>query len=358
MRQPNRASAFDFLRVAFAAVVLAAHLMILTEAVVPGWFRSGLLTLGYYCVQGFFLISGYLVAGSLARSDSWRLYAEKRLRRVYPAYTTVILSAVVLGLVMSPEARSDLGAVARYAFWNLVFLNFLEPNIPGLFEDNLFTEVNGALWTVKIEVMFYIVLPVLAIVLKRTGGLYWAAVALVYVGAVLWQELVPTLAAPYVGEQLAAQLSRQLPGQMDIFIVGMVLAGKKPIREENALRAGLASAVLLAATIALPVLKPLEAVAVGGLVVSLGRYWRIPFDAGRFGDLSYGVYALHFPIIQTLIAMGVFAVSYPFGVLAALVLTFTAAALMWRYIERPALRMDSAYRREAVSAERTPAPSS
>ncbi len=342
--QPKRANAFDFLRVAFAAVVLAAHLMILTEAVVPGWFRAGLLGMGYYCVQGFFLISGYLVAGSLARSDSWRLYAEKRLRRVYPAYATVVLSAVVLGLLWSPEARSDLGAVARYAGWNLVFLNFLEPNIPGLFENNLFTEVNGALWTVKIEIMFYVVLPFLAFFLKRAGGLYWAAVITIYVGAVLWAELLPVLAGPHVGEHFANQLSRQLPGQMDIFIVGMVLAAKKPITEENALKVGLASAALLAATIALPVLKPLEAIAVGGLVVALGRYWPAPFDAGRFGDLSYGVYALHFPIIQTLIALGLFASHYWLGVMATLAITFTAAALMWRYIERPALRMDSAYR--------------
>jgi len=347
----KRASAFDFFRLAFAFVVLAAHMVVLAELPVPAWVREGLLQAGYYCVQGFFVISGHLVAASLKRSQTVRLYAEKRVRRLYPAYAFIVLACAAIGLVFSAQARADLPAVGRYLAANLVFLNFLEPEIPGLFQGNPFTEVNGALWTVKIEVMFYIVLPVLAWMMTRAERIapwaYWALAGAIYLGAEVWWIALPAYGETLIGSGFAAQLSRQLPGQMDIFIVGMVLADKRLVTRENALRVGGGAAALLALSAAFPPFKVFEALAVGTLVVAAGRYWRPPVDVGRFGDLSYGVYAMHFPIIQTLIAGGVFAASHVFGTIAATGITFAFAVLMWRYIEKPALRTDSAYRQSA-----------
>ena len=45
----------------------------------------------------------------------------------------------------------------------------MQPSLPGLFAGNPFREVNGALWTLKIEVLFYLVLPVLAWILRAAG---------------------------------------------------------------------------------------------------------------------------------------------------------------------------------------------
>ncbi|MEQ9315317.1 MAG: acyltransferase family protein, partial [Henriciella sp.] len=112
-------------------------------------------------IQGFFIVSGALVYGSLERSETLATYAEKRVRRLYPAYAVVILvPALVSGFL---TGWADVTAILSYLGANLIFLNFLSPDLPGLFDANRFTEVNGALWTLKIEVMFYIGLPVLAV---------------------------------------------------------------------------------------------------------------------------------------------------------------------------------------------------
>jgi peptidoglycan/LPS O-acetylase OafA/YrhL len=64
----------------------------------------------------------------------------------------------------------------------------------------------------------------------------------------------------------------------------------------------------------------------------------------RLGDLSYGVYIIHFPITQTAVAIGAFDRFLPGAVMASVSATFIGAALMWWMVERPALRSDSVYR--------------
>lgn len=69
-------------------------------------------------------------------------------------------------------------------------------------------------------------------------------------------------------------------------------------------------------------------------------------NAARWGDVSYGVYIVHFPVLQALVAFGVFA-SLGAGAAMALafVLVFGLSYGLWWLIEKPALRPDSHYRR-------------
>ena len=59
------------------------------------------------------------------------------------------------------------------------FLNFAHPNLPAVFANNSMQAVNGALWTLKIEVLFYISVPLLVWLFRWTGR--WRGVMLIYV---------------------------------------------------------------------------------------------------------------------------------------------------------------------------------
>lgn len=91
-------------------------------------------------------------------------------------------------------------------------------------------------------------------------------------------------------------------------------------------------------------LEPLRAAGLGIVVIWMAVGWPRLLDAAYFGDLSYGLYLLHFPIIQTVVMLGVFAVSPWRGMAIALAATTGSALAMWWVVERPALRRDSAYR--------------
>lgn len=339
---------FHLLRLIFALMVVGYHLIALPLA--PEWAGvegSGGLA-AQVGVEGFFVLSGYLVYGSLERSPSLRIYAEKRIRRLYPAYATIILLSVLAALVFSAEARADLLAVARYLGWNLVFLNFMEPNLPGVFAANRFHEVNGALWTLKIEVAFYVVLPLLAWAIRLAGKWRWLLIAAMYVGAEAWRYGFE-LRSGGGADVVQVQVARQLPGQLSFFITGV---GLYLARDRLALTPGTAilAAIALFFTLFYPELAPLRAISLGVLAVFLAVRAPHPFDAARFGDVSYGLYIIHFPIIQILTAAGLFAASPWLGAAAALAGSLVLALLLWRYVERPFLRPDSAYRRAANPA--------
>ena len=48
----------------------------------------------------------------------------------------------------------------NYLLANLSFQNYIEPCLPGVFESNKICAINGALWTIKIEEAFYLLVPI------------------------------------------------------------------------------------------------------------------------------------------------------------------------------------------------------
>ena len=211
------ANRFDFLRLVFAGVVAIYHAVFLASLAPQSGLENGLAQAAELSIQGFFIISGALVLGSLIRSQSLGGYAEKRIRRLMPAYAVIILIPAIISLILTGQFRD----VISYVLPNLAFLNFFEPTLPGLFEGHRNPAVNGALWTLKIEVMFYAALPVIWWFIRKPGALCKLAWVAMFVGAEIWRQYFLHLDHP-----LSAQLGRQLPGQMGYFAMGMLMNQK------------------------------------------------------------------------------------------------------------------------------------
>jgi peptidoglycan/LPS O-acetylase OafA/YrhL len=85
------------------------------------------------------------------------------------------------------------------------------------------------------------------------------------------------------------------------------------------------------------------------IVVYLACSFKYLGNAGRYGDLSYGVYIWHFPVLQVLIAQGLFKDSPTLFLLFASLTVISIAFLSWHWIEKPFLRRTSHYR---IASER------
>ncbi len=336
MRHENN---FDLVRFALAFTVFLVHTHVLSEQVDLSWFSMWLSS--DIAVKGFFVVSGYLVFMSYENARSVRDYLEKRARRIYPAYFTVILACAVAGTLFTRQALSEYFSAdfVRYVAANLVFLNFLAPSLPGLFESNSWQAVNGALWTLKIEVMFYLCVPLIAWIASR-----WhrpLVMVLIYLLSVAYSVTLLTLAKS-ASQPIYELFARQLPGQMTYFVVGAAYYYYRDILApyRNWLLLAAAAAYLIGLGDAAVAVEPL---ALGTIIVYFATHLRYLGNFGRFGDFSYGVYIVHFPIVQTLVALGLFRQSAALGLLVSTVLVLVAAYLSWHLVEKPWLRKSSHY---------------
>jgi peptidoglycan/LPS O-acetylase OafA/YrhL len=340
---------FDLLRFVFAFTVLLVHSHVLSA-------EADLAFLARYlsseiAVQGFFVVSGYLVFMSLENSRGIGDYLGKRVRRIYPAYFAVVAGCAVLGLLVStvPPMQYASTDLVRYLAANLAFLNFLAPTLPGVFRANPQPEVNGALWTLKIEVMFYASVPVIAWLGTRLGRT--RTLATLYVLAAVYVVAMNWLAAR-TGNNFYLLLQRQLPGQLGFFLAGAAsyyYADFITRRWKWILPAAIVALAAAYSSYHLKVL--LLPAALGAIVVYVAVGLRHLGNFGKYGDLSYGIYIFHFPVIQLLVSTGFFRES-PFGALAATIsLVLVLAFMSWHLVEKPFLRKSSHY----VIAERGPA---
>lgn len=329
---------FDLLRLLFASVVCVVHaqqLSDMSELTLVTWALSSTVA-----VKAFFVVSGYLIFMSYDRSSSVWSYAQKRVRRIYPAYFTAV-ALCALGLaVFSQNSLSEYfsGAWFKYLVANLVFLNFLKQDLPGVFDANKLQAVNGALWTLKIEVMFYISVPIFAFVFKRCGRV--RSLVLFYLLSILYAFLCSHL-AEMTGKPLYEELGRQLPGQLSYFLAGVFYYFYESELKAHMLKLTLGAIAVLGVHFVYAV-AVLEPIALATLVVFAATYKPLG-NFGKYGDFSYGVYILHFPIIQLLIQQGVLQDAPWLFLLTVICFTVVGAVVMWHLVEKRFLSRGSHY---------------
>ena len=122
---------------------------------------------GDVIVKCFFAISGYLIALSFQRNDKVGFFL-KRAKRILPAYYVALVVMLLVGVFLTSLPRMKFvfdSGVIKCILSNLFFMSFIHPSLPGVFDSNPITAINGSLWTIKSEIMLYLVT---SFVLSRT----------------------------------------------------------------------------------------------------------------------------------------------------------------------------------------------
>lgn len=394
----DRAHAFpqlDGLRAIAALSVVLTHVAFLTgEVISPGPFAPLLSRLNFG-VTLFFLLSGFLLYRPFVRAaltgrpapGLGRFWLRRGLR-IFPAYWLALA-------VLVPVAGSPFDARDLIAYATLTHTYTDAPNDPALTQ----------MWTLVVELSFYLVLPVLArislrgrdpvAVLRRQAVLLLGLVAVTVTYVPVIRAVFPSNRQPLLW----------LPAYLDWFALGMALAVASVVLASPELTgrchldafrrmagdAGTCWVIggLLLWTATLPLAGPRtldpptgwEWAAQHGLYAAAAAFFMLPCVLGdrsggdrsggvllrvlgsrplRFlGEISYGIYLWHLGIIVLVFRVldrPIFEAGFWTILVPAVAATVAVAAVSYRLLERPLLSLG--WRRRTGSSSGTSSPAS
>lgn len=360
LRAPSRWPALDGVRgLAVLCVVLyhGVRLVVLGSHGPGGSDASPLwwpASTARFALDAFFVLSGFLVIGSWTSmrkrhprlAPAARQYAARRAARILPAYW---VSLIVLVPLVAPHLLASPGKLGLLA----TMQQYLLPGLP--------SEVNVVYWSLTTEVHFYVVAPVLAVLLGRFAG--WKVVAAFVAVTVAWRFWLPAGLPPSL-----------VVGRLEQFAVGGAAANLVRAHER-----GETSAVVtflgrrgmgVIVAVALVVLGVFQGFVLDGLSHPLASHLLHPVVglvmAAAFvriltaertsflehpalrlaGLVSYGVYLYHWPVLELgLRASGIEAgragsPTFALAVVLGLsVVAFLVGTVSYVLVERPFLRV-------------------
>ena len=330
-----RRNALDALRLLLAGTVAVVHALQTGFGSQP---VLGSATLGDLAVDGFFVVSGFLVARSWTRLGSLPRFAWHRFLRIAPGFWACLLvtAALVapLGAVLAgrPAAavldgpHSAPGYVAANAL--LLVRQFGVSAVPDPLGGGE-AVLDGSLWTLFWEACCYAGLALLGLlgVLGRRRRLLLPACA------GLWAATAVSAA----GVDLGTSLMLRFAFVFLLGAAGWVFADRVPV---SGLLAAACVPLLAAGLVLLPDHRALAGPAFAYLV--LWAVVRLPLRWRARWDLSYGLYVYHWPVQLLLALAGAAALGRTAFVVLSLLPALAAAALSWVLVERPALRLKDA----------------
>lgn len=327
---------FGALRLIFASLVIFSHSPELIDGnrnheVLTQIF--GTISLGELAVSGFFLISGYLIIKSYENSPSVMFFLTKRALRILPGF--IAASAFCIFIVAPLSGGIQVINNLLVSDWlKLLFgLAILDiPRIDGVFSSNAVQSINGSMWTIWLEFLCYLSIPIFAylgLYKKKLFIITGLMVASIFLFLSIYEKDVWI---PYPFRISAVASSRLLLA----FMIGSAFhLFRDKIQWSLAL-----STVAFVCLIACLFYKPLSFAGLyvfgGYLLFNFALNFKNVFlnHIGQKNDISYGVYLYAWPaqslIIQYYPNMHHFYVS-----LITLCIAATLGYFSWVHIEKP-----------------------
>lgn len=338
---------FNLIRLFAAAQVAHVHLVTIFQ-LQAAWFHVAILQfLGFFPgVPIFFFISGFLISKSWETSRSWKDYAIKRVARIQPALIVSVIIAITLtfvsgyvGQLSTPVSFAD---IALLFIAKTTIVQFFNPDYLRGYGDGV---LNGSIWTITIEIQFYILIPLVYYYFKLDKGRLRNLIFLVviFVGT----NLIFDLLHDHYAKTIAMKLLRMtfLPWFF-MFLMGVLFQRKFDFFYKYL--SGRFLWLLLTYILSCYAFKkigfdfgnslnPVSFVILACLIFS-AAYTKKPIADLILGhtDISYGLYLYHMPIINYFIYVN-FDRSYFSGMLIVLI-TLLISLTSWFVIENPSLR--------------------
>lgn len=209
---------------------------------------SNFATVGYLFVDMMVLISGFLLFLPLMRSiilgeemSSWKNYARRRIARIVPSYYFAVL-LLFFASALPTGAYATTADALKDLFAHLTFTQTLWVN------TYIATPLDVVLWTVAIEVWFYVLFPFVAEFIKgprnKNRQSFTPAYGIFFIFAVFnIINYVYTENFVLKGDVYLAMRINQFPAFLGVYSIGMLGASAFVLIAKNCRRSRIFNAV-------------------------------------------------------------------------------------------------------------------
>lgn len=323
----SRDNSLNAVRLILAAAVILAHSWTL------GGYGSSIFTwIGANSVNGFFALSGFLIAGSRLR-NGFGHYLWRRAQRIFPGFWVCL---VVIGFVFAP-----IGGLIGGQGWNpLDSVRYVTDNASLVIHTRDIGDTlaaapeesnwNRSLWSLMHEFIAYLACgAALGIAWVRRNLALSAGLVVITLPIIGWN----------IGELHGeAHMINDGLRLLTFFAAGVLAhALRDRIPTSHPLAALSAVAVVAAGFSSEMVLHTFTAIPLTYLLLHVGATWRTSIAAKE--DVSFGLYIYGYPVQQVLGMVGLgLAPVWVFAIIS-LALTYPLALASWRLVEKPAMRL-------------------
>jgi peptidoglycan/LPS O-acetylase OafA/YrhL len=337
--KPLHNNNFNFLRLLFASLVLLSH----APEIIDGNRSRELLTrlfgslsFGEFAVDGFFLLSGYLIVKSWMNEPRPLQYLQKRIFRIYPGF---IVASIIGAFIVGPLGAVPSEYFAQFRLWSFIKgVLFLQSTItPPVFAGQSNPAVNSSMWTIFFEFQCYFLVMVLGMIGAARRRSVWLVLSIC---------LLLTFAAhkfgylPLAGERpVVIPLARNMLRLATVFFVGgCFYLFRDKIKFD--LRLSLIAIVVLVAGLFWSNAAEIFLATFGGYLLFYVGFAHIPAlrKFNEISDISYGLYLYGWPVQKLLLWY------WPnLSPWALFILSLAASAALgfisWHMVEKPCLKL-------------------
>jgi len=309
--------------------------------------QLGVIKSGFLGVDVFFVISGFLMAilytpsmPSDKHNAVWDFWA-RRARRILPAYFITILATLLIGFFLLYPAEYH--TLIKHSLYS----NWLLPNFAFWLENNYFDAQSFRpllhFWSLGIEVQFYLIVPIVFWLLRRSVKWLIAAAVVSFLLSYLLGGRSPNSAFFLLG-------TRFWEFMCGFFCAYYLTNSGHPKHQKTSLSAAAMIGLLILCCIDFgiglrhPGFIALLACLLACTVLTLGAPPKlIHSPLGKAleytGKLSYSLYLVHYPIILFVLYSpfqgALFSEAQYSHILAALALTVVSSMALYHWVESP-----------------------
>lgn len=339
-----RINNFDLIRLIAAFQVMYVHCINYMQIIGPAHTIYIKFIKYFHGVPIFFTVSGFLIFWAFDRNKNLKKYSLNRFLRLFPALYVCVLICALLLLFFSPT--SIIGD-SRFYLWIIGQASFFQFYTPDILRFWGIGTPNGPLWTISVEIQFYILVPIIFLLLNKIKAkillplLLILSVALNFILAPLSEtipnklffiSIIPFLYNFLIGsifylfwDKLKNIILDKFVFWTSVYIAYFSFFGNYLNYELYLYRMDSIFHFITALLLAITALS------------FAFSYKNLSDKLLKGNDISYGIYIYHMLIVNILIELG-YINSQSYLILTILG-TLILATLSWKFIEKPALNL-------------------